>query len=311
MDDAVEPVRLAAFKFLDEQLALAGDDKTLRRSVLEAGFTFEGQRVPLVGPQGIFKPRVIKQVPLTITTVAIVDGEERPYDDAFGSDGLLRYRYRGTDPTHHENVGLRLAMRHRVPLIYFHGVVPGIYVAEWPVYVVADNPGTLTFTVTVEERRFASLGSPPPESDEVEIRRRYATRLFRQRLHQREFRERVVRAYQNHCAICRLRRSELLEAAHILADSDEMGEPKITNGVALCKLHHAAFDAHLIGIRPDYIVQVRKDVLEERDGPMLIHGLQGFHDSLLLVPANPRWQPDRDLLQRRFGVFSGHPLGFN
>jgi putative restriction endonuclease len=257
-----------------------------------------------MGPQGIFKPKAIPEIPLSITTVPIVDGEDRPYDDGFGEDGLLRYRYRGSDPFHHENVGLRLAMQRQVPLIYFHGVIPGLYLAEWPVYIVGDNPAALTFTVGVEERRFASLGSLPPEPEDVEIRRRYATRLFRQRLHQREFRERVVRAYQNHCAICRLRRTELLEAAHIIADPDPLGEPKVTNGVSLCKLHHAAFDAHLIGIRPDYVVNVRKDVLDDTDGPMLIHGLQGFHGTRLLLPSKPSFQPDPDLLARRFAAFS-------
>lgn len=304
MEDPSALVRLAAFRFLEQQLALAGDDKTLRRSVLEAGFTYEGQRVPLVGPQGIFKPRVIKDVPLSITTVAIVDGEDRPYDDVFGDDGLLRYRYRGTDPAHHENVGLRLAMQRQIPLVYFHGVVRGVYVAEFPVFIVGDDPKALTFTVSVEERRFASLGAPAPEADDVDIRRRYATRLFRQRLHQREFRERVVRAYQTHCAVCRLRRNELLEAAHILADSDPLGHPKVSNGVALCKLHHAAFDAHLIGIRPDYIIHVRKDVLNETDGPMLIHGLQGFHEKPLWVPQQSAWRPDTELLKRRFEIFA-------
>src|SRR6185295_11675888 len=122
----------------------------------------------------------------------------------------------------------------QVPLIYFHGVVPGLYVAEWPIYIVGDDPGQLTFTVSVEERRFASLGSMPPESEETEIRRRYVTRLFRVRLHQREFRERVVLAYQHHCAVCRLRRNELLEAAHIVADSDPMGVPSVPNGLSLC-----------------------------------------------------------------------------
>ena len=119
----------------------------------------------------------------------------------------------------HENVGLRLAMQRRVPLIYFYGIVPGLYVAEWPVYIVGDEPDLLPFTVSVDDRRFASLGSvDQPESEETEIRRRYATRVFQQRLHQREFRERVVRACQHHCAICRLRRDELLDAAHIVPD---------------------------------------------------------------------------------------------
>lgn len=304
MDDSDTQVRLAAFRFLEEQLRLASDEGVLTRRVLEQGFTYEGQRVPLMGPQGIFKPRVLREIPLSITTVPIVEGETRPYDDAFGEDGLLRYRYRGTDPQHHENVGLRLAMQRRVPLIYFHGVVPGRYVPEWPVYIVGDDPARLTFAVSVDDRRFASLGSAGQrEVEETEIRRRYATRLFQQCLHQREFRERVIRAYQYHCAVCRLRRDELLEAAHILPDAEPRGVPSVTNGLALCTLHHAAFDRHVIGITPDYIVQVRRDVLEQEDGRMLIHGLQGFHGKLLRLPNREAWRPDRHLLEERYSRF--------
>lgn len=277
MSDA--QIRLAAFRFLEEQTGQTSDDGALSRKLLEKGFEYEGQRVPLMGPAGIFKPRVC-EMPISITTVPIVEGETRPYDDIVGDDGLLRYRYRGTDPMHADNVGLRTAMQQRVPLIYFHGVVPGLYVAEWPVYIVGDDPVHLTFTVSVDERRFASLGSIPAETAESEIRRRYVTRLFRQRLHQREFRERVVRAYQYHCAVCRLRRDELLDAAHIVPDADPSGVPSVANGLALCTLHHAAFDRQLIGITPDYIVHVRQDVLKQEDGPMLIHGLQGFHDQI-------------------------------
>jgi len=81
------------------------------------------------------------------------------------------------------------------------------------------------------------------------------------------FRQRVLRAYQQCCAICRLRHDELLEAAHILPDGHPLGEPVIPNGLALCKLHHAAFDLYLIGVTPDLEVTVRLDVLEEIDGP--------------------------------------------
>ncbi len=296
-------IRLAAFSFLEQQQRLAGDE-VLPRKVLVDGFVYEGQRVPLMGPQGIFKPRVLRDIPLSITTVAVAEDETRPYDDAIGEDGLLRYRYRGTDPRHHENVGLRLAMQHHVPLIYFHGIVPGLYLPEWPVYIVGDDPGRLTFTVSVDERRFASLGAADaPESEEADIRRRYATRLFRQRLHQRAFRERVVRAYQHHCAVCRLRRDELLEAAHIVPDAVPRGVPSVPNGLALCTLHHAAFDRHVIGITPDYLVQVRRDVLDEEDGPMLVHGLQGFHGRRLHLPPREAWHPDRRLLEERYARF--------
>jgi putative restriction endonuclease len=171
------------------------------------------------------------------------------------------------------------------------------------VHIVGDDPSHLTFTVSVDERRFASLGSLPSESEDQEIRRRYVTRMFRQRLHQREFRERVVHAYQHHCAICRLRRNELLEAAHIMPDADPLGVPSVPNGLALCHLHHAAFDTNLLGIRPDYVIEVRQDVLNEKDGPMLIHGIQGFHGASLVVPLKKASRPDRELLEARYARF--------
>jgi putative restriction endonuclease len=252
--------------------------------VLERGFVLDGERVPLLGPQGIFKPRVLEAIPLSITTVPVVEGESRPYDDAFGPEGLLRYRYRGTDPQHHENRGLRLAMQHQVPLVYFHGIVAGLYAAEWPVFIVGDDPAALTFTVSVDERRFATLDASGVQDEAPDLRRRYATRLFRQRLHQTEFRERVVRAYQHHCAVCRLKRDEPLEAAHIVPDADPLGAPVVPNGVALCNLHP-------------------RGVLDDTDGPMLIHGLQGFHGTSLLLPRVPALRPDPVLLEVRYERF--------
>ena len=64
-------VRLQAFRFLDEQLALHGE--TLPWSILHEGFRFEGARVPFVGPQGIFKPAVLPEMPLSITTAPVVE----------------------------------------------------------------------------------------------------------------------------------------------------------------------------------------------------------------------------------------------
>jgi len=296
-------VRLAAFAFLEETRRRLGSEGAFPRAILAEGFIFEGQRVPLIAPQGIFRPRVLPDMPLSITTVPVVEGQERPYEDVLGSDGLLQYRYRGTDPAHRDNVGLRQAMQRQLPLIYFHGIVPGLYQAAWPVYIIGDNPNALTFTVTVDEGQFVSLGTRPDDPDETDLRRRYATRIFQQRLHQTAFRERVLDAYERHCAICRLRRDQFLEAAHILPDKHPFGEPMISNGLALCKLHHAAFDSHIIGIRPDCTVEVRKDVLQEIDGPMLIHGLQGFHNQNLRVPRRETWRPNPLFLEERYDVF--------
>jgi len=231
--------------------------------------------------------------------------ERKPaaYDDQLDDDGVLAYRYRGTNPDHRDNVALRQAMAWQAPLIYFHGLVPGWYEAIWPVYVVGDDPAHLTFTVLAEDRAFAGgqpeMGTPAA----VEGRRRYVTTLVQHRLHQHAFRERVLLAYHDRCSICQLRHRELLDAAHILPDRHPRGEPLVANGLALCTLHHAAFDRHVLGVRPDLIVEVRQDVLHEADGPMLRHGLQGFQGARLQVPRRQEQQPNREFLAERYELF--------
>jgi putative restriction endonuclease len=77
-------------------------------------------------------------------------------------------------------------------------------------------------------------------------------------------------AYGGRCAVSGLPESRLLDAAHIVADSDEMmGHAIVTNGIPLSKIHHAAFDAHLIGIDPDYRLHVSPQLLDQNAGPML------------------------------------------
>jgi putative restriction endonuclease len=155
-DDLDRRVRLTAFEFLSGLKRRVGD--VMPRDVLIEGFTFEGRRVPLMSAQqGIFKPAIL-DLPLSLTTVPVVPGKERPYEDEISEDGI-RYRYRGTDPNHRDNAGVRLAMIRRVPLVYFHGIVPGRYQAEWPAYVTYDDPASLTFTVLVDDRvAFAGTG---------------------------------------------------------------------------------------------------------------------------------------------------------
>ena len=101
---------------------LVGD--VLPYPVLRQGFTYDNDRVPLLAPQEIFKPRIL-ELPLSITTAP--DG---PYDDTFGPDGLLQYRYRGTDPTHRDNVGLRELMQQRLPLVYLHGDTAHVFINQ-------------------------------------------------------------------------------------------------------------------------------------------------------------------------------------
>jgi putative restriction endonuclease len=292
-------VRLAAFTFLDAQRSIHGD--VLPWSVLLRGFDHDGRRVPLVAQQGIFKPAVLHEVPLSIRTTPEDPSKPRPYDDGIGLDGLLRYRFRGTDPSHPHNVGLRLAMRRQTPLVYLFGIIEGQYLPAYPVYVVGEDAADLAFRVSVDDRQLAAMS--PAADTLAEVRRSYVTRLTTQRLHQATFRQRVLRAYQERCAICRLKHAELLDAAHILPDGHPRGEPIVPNGLALCRLHHGAFDANILGVRPDLVIEIRADIMEEVDGPMLRHGLQEIAGQRLLVPRSARERPRDDLLEERYELF--------
>ena len=287
-------VRLAAFHWLSEQVSIHGD--VLPRELLVKGFVFQDQRIPLVAPQGIFKPKIL-DLPLSINTAP-----KGPYNDSFNQEGFLSYKYRGTNPEHRDNVGLRKVLNKDVPLVYFHGIVPGKYLAVWPVYIIADEPSHLTFTVAVDESSALYKESSQVREDSF-ARRAYITSTVRTRLHQRSFRERVLDAYRSQCAFCRLRHLELLDAAHIIPDIEPESMPTVDNGIALCKLHHAAFDSFILGINPDYIIEVREDVLEEEDGPMLQHGLKELHKSQIILPSSQNLWPKRELIDIRYQKF--------
>lgn len=121
-------------------------------------------------------------------------------------------------------------------------------------------------------------------------------------MHQAQFRGRVLPAYDERCAICRLREPRLLDAAHIVGDLEVGGDAAVPNGLSLCSIHHRAFDRHLVGVSSDYEVRVSRRLLEEDDGPML-DLLKGFHGERIEVPRRAGLRPDRERLARRYELF--------
>jgi putative restriction endonuclease len=263
-------------------------------------FRFDGRSIRLLDVQrGIRKPADLESA-LSIRTVYRPPGRPRPYDDATGPDGLLRYKWRGDDQGHPENRALRSAMVKGVPLIWFFGVGEALYHPVFPVYVLGEEAHRKQFIVDPDVGRgLVSVGSLVEEH-----LRRYIVSQTRRRLHQPVFRATVMRAYAVRCAVCALGHGELLDAAHIVPDADPRGIASVRNGLALCKLHHAAFDANILGISADLVVSIREDLLVEIDGPVLQHGLQQRHgERLRVVPAAHSERPDRALLEERFETF--------
>lgn len=291
-------MRAAAFAWLSR--FADGGERPLTWRELTQGFVHDGEPVALIGQKGIWKPRQMS-LPISIVTAAPRDGGgPAPYDDQVTDDGLLRYRYEGTDPHLYTNRWLRECMRQRVPLIYLHGVAKGLYLASWPVLVANDDPAGLSVLVEMLDPARFRPDLPMAIADEAE--RRFYTRLTKQRLEQATFRYRVMRAYGESCSVCRLRHGELLDAAHIVSFVDD-GPSTVDNGLALCKIHHAAYDHNILGVSPDARLHLRRDLLDEIDGPMLRHGLQEVHGRSIVLPSRSLDRPRREFLQRRWDQF--------
>jgi putative restriction endonuclease len=266
---------------------------------------FQGERIPLINPQrGIFKPQQM-QFLLSIKTVFPKPGGKVWYDDQrevhrqiFEGDETIDYAFMGQDPNAADNRWLREGCENRIPIIYFLGIAPGRYEAMLPTFISGWDGTALKARVTFGAPDLETLVPP-----ETALERRYALRAVKQRLHQASFREAVITAYNGRCALSGLPESLLLDAAHIVADKDErFGQPVVPNGIPLSKIHHAAFDAHLIGIDPDYRLDVSERLLGQRDGPML-EALKRLNGGTIHLPKRMKDQPDRDRLALRFERF--------
>ena len=296
LEDYDTRLRAAMFAHLSRINAAHPDGA---RSTVINSFVFDGAPMKLIVQPGIRKPLNL-QAALTIRTTWTRPGADAPYEDRVGSDGSLRYKWRGTDSRHSDNRALREAMNRQAPLAYFYPVADGVYQAIYPVFLTHEDPEAHEFAVDLGE-----YTDPDADGADEEWGRRYTRRLTLQRLHQVLFRPRVLRAYESRCALCRLGHVSLLDAAHILPDRHPQGDPVVPNGLALCKIHHAAYDANILGVRPDQVVEVRSDILLEIDGPMLRHGLQEMHGQRLSVPRLRRDRPDPDRLEERYVQFRG------
>jgi putative restriction endonuclease len=299
MDLATEQaVRAAMFAHLDGLVASSPDGVLTWAET--ATFPFGNEILPMrqTRGRGIHKPRGFDAA-LSITTAYTPIGSRRPYDDEIGADGHARYKYERTDAELSTNRGLRSAMQLGLPLAYFVGVAPARYRPTYPVYIIGEERHSLDFVLGFNS---AEIGLDLAASTPIE--RAYALRTTRQRLHQPRFREEVMRAYRAACAICGLKHLELLDAAHIIEDSHSDGDPVVPNGIALCKIHHAAYDRLFLGIDPTCEVHVNHDLLREQDGPMLKHGLQEMRGRKLTVPRSSNAQPDPARLEIKYETFS-------
>jgi putative restriction endonuclease len=189
---------------------------------------------------GIWKPAMLSAA-LTIRTTFTPAGADMPYADEVAPDGTVRYKWRGTDPQHVDNRALREAMQRG--LSDCEGRLPG----DLSRLLVDEDATRHEITVSVGEL-----------VDVIDVAKGHEPESVQ-------------------CALCRLQLPSLLDAAHILRDGHERGDPVVPHGLAMCKIHHAAYDVNIIGIRPDHRV--------------------------IFLPRSKGDQPDPDRLTERYEEF--------
>ncbi|MFX0575112.1 HNH endonuclease [Nocardia nepalensis] len=291
MDSGAElELRRAIFEHL---MRRAEETGTLTRAELTE-FEVEGEVYRLVDRnKGIWNPKSM------LATLSIMSKPGSQYDDAEVGDSLYAYAYREGN-VNGDNTKLRRAYELALPIILLRWIRDGVYVPICPVYVVADDMENQRFILALDE----TLRSVTDPLMLKPIERSYAQRITKQRLHQPEFRGRILLAYDNRCAVCAVGHGQLLDAAHIIADPKEHGSADVDNGLCLCKIHHAAFDANLLGISPDYQIHIGAKLMQDQSsGSMLRHGFQEIDGKLLTLPRRYSDRPAPKRLEERFGEF--------
>lgn len=259
-----------------------------------SNYTIDGKPYRLVDQsRGIWNPKFLD------STLSIISDPDSHYKDHHRDDGLIEYAYQKGN-TDGVNTKMRAAMENRDPMILLTKIATGVFVPTMPVYIVGDDPVTSRFLIAVDEAMVVlanNAGSVSP------IQKKYAEAIVKRRLHQPEFRGRIMRAYNTQCAICLLKHGELLDAAHIMPDAHELGVPSVSNGIALCKIHHTAYDQNFVGISPEYKVHINSDLMAEKDGPMLKHGIQEMNGRMLMLPSKEKERPNIAALDYRYMQF--------
>ena len=298
-----DQIRFAAFehvKRLSEKMSL------LNWGEIEKGFLFNGEKICLgTRLEGIFKPRQMESV-LSIKTVIPTSGrkiwyrdQEAPHQEIFNSEGSVEYAFTGNDPESPKNQLLRQAFERQIPIIYFLAVAPGVYQVILPTFITDWNRHNMSIKICFGLINGNEIINPQTSADV----QKFAIRETRQRLYQARFRTVVMEAYNNRCAFSGLPAGQLLDAAHIIPYGETVGKPiEVTNGLALSKLHHEAFDRHLIGLDCDYRIHVSEQLLESRDGPQLAL-LKGLHKKSIHFPKYKEDYPNPESLAVRFEEF--------
>lgn len=266
-------------------------------------FVTDGAEVYLKGQQGIFKPRELSH-PLSITSTI-----DSPYTDDLIEGHRILYDFLPST-REYENDGLKRSAEAELPLIYLLQVRKRPnpeYVVFAPVFVVGWDDVTRQFLVDLSEqhpgksfpstrarvpgRQFELPAIPTPNSpSEVrELARTYLVTTVEQRLYQARFRNEVLAAYRDRCAVCVLRIRPLLDAARVVPNRDARTAVTVNEGISLCATHFRAFEAGILRYDSSYDIRIDLDGIKPGAGEKSM--LLAFEGRRLELPRDEALWP--------------------
>ena len=151
----------------------------------------------------------------------------------------------------------------------------------------------------------STQGDPP--SDDLETipeERQELVRSVRTWVRQKDFRKRVLTAYNNQCAVCRVQLN-LVQAAHIVPVHVDGSNDLTQNGLALCANHHQAYDSGLLGIAPNYHILVNELEVQRLQALGLLSGqdiVTQYVCSTIFAPIASIDRPNPSYLERGLQV---------
>jgi len=295
----------AAFEHVKTLERLYGD--SIPSVAIEQGFRFNSETVLLMNRAGgIFKPRQMQQGVLSIkTTIPRKGASANIYNDHSVDDGYYQYSLQQGDPYGGRNKCLWQAFENKQPFIYFHAIAPAVYKALWPCFIEDISTLDSYAKVLVGSVQSNSLSDSGDYVIPSAIESRYLVRETKVRLHQSSFRAAVLGAYKSRCAITGIAEPRLIEAAHIVPDSQVVGNQLVNNGIALSNLHHRAFDRNLLGIDGDYRIHISARIKELFPNEFVKQAFIVRDGHGLIMPAKVGLYPDRDSLAERFESYEG------
>ncbi|MEQ6889006.1 HNH endonuclease [Halomonas sp. CS7] len=298
-------IRQAAFKRL-EAISQAPSGDVSWNAIAEP-LPFDDGAIYLASRAiGIFKPKQMPDGILSIKTVVPKQGRTNIYADGTSDEGGFWYSLEAGGLTKSANRQLMISYERKDPIIYLIGVAPGRYFPLWPCIIDSVDTQQEICHVSMHDHTdvLRDVAEPTAAYRVDGLEKRHLIREVKTRVHQAEFRARVMQAYSSRCAMTGLPVPQLLEAAHIIPDSHQASTAEVSNGVLLTGLHHRAYDAGLVGIDPNYRIHVDDALLATKDGPLL-ESVKQLHGQQISLPRNAKQRPDREALDLRYQKFRG------